>query len=299
MMRDHGLNAHPVIISAVAPTKTVYPNLIAGYLWLDTTVPALKRCTDADAPTYVNVETNLGAPTNVDYLVGTASGDLSAEIVVGTSPGGELGGTWSSPTVDATHSGSSHANLPSGAQVNSVDIVTVSDPQTLTNKTLTAPAISQVVFPATQVPSADPNTLDDYEEGTWTPVLTFATPGDLSVVYSAQYGAYVKIGKLVTVFFNIVTSTFTHTTASGNCTITGLPFTMENSDDLDSEGALIFQGITKATYTQFTCRPQPNSTNMLIGAAGSGQGRTNVTATDMPSAGTVNLKGTVAYIATA
>lgn len=41
-----------------------------------------------------------GAPTDADYLVGTANGSLSAEIVVGTSPGGELGGTWSSPTID-------------------------------------------------------------------------------------------------------------------------------------------------------------------------------------------------------
>ena len=41
-----------------------------------------------------------GAPTDADYLVGTASGSLSAEIVVGTSPGGELGGTWASPTID-------------------------------------------------------------------------------------------------------------------------------------------------------------------------------------------------------
>ncbi len=49
-----------------------------------------------------------GAPASVDYLVGTADGGLSAEIVVGTTPGGELGGTWASPTVDATHSGSAH-----------------------------------------------------------------------------------------------------------------------------------------------------------------------------------------------
>lgn len=49
-----------------------------------------------------------GAPTDADYLVGTANGSLSAEIVVGTSPGGELGGTWASPTVDAIHSGSAH-----------------------------------------------------------------------------------------------------------------------------------------------------------------------------------------------
>jgi hypothetical protein len=43
--------------------------------------------------------------------VGTANGSLSAEIVVGTSPGGELGGTWASPTVDATHSGSAHTDF--------------------------------------------------------------------------------------------------------------------------------------------------------------------------------------------
>lgn len=52
-----------------------------------------------------------GAPTDADYLVGTAQGGLSAEIVVGVTPGGELGGTWASPTVDATHSGSAHLAL--------------------------------------------------------------------------------------------------------------------------------------------------------------------------------------------
>jgi hypothetical protein len=57
-----------------------------------------------------------GAPTTVDYLVGTASGALSAEIVVGTTPGGELGGTWASPTVDATHSGSTHAATQAAAE---------------------------------------------------------------------------------------------------------------------------------------------------------------------------------------
>ncbi len=57
-----------------------------------------------------------GAPTDADYLVGTSTGSLSAEIVVGTSPGGELGGTWASPTVDTTHSGSSHAGIQAAAE---------------------------------------------------------------------------------------------------------------------------------------------------------------------------------------
>jgi len=52
------------------------------------------------------------APSGADYLVGTSNGGLSAEIVVGTSPGGELGGTWASPTVDDTHAGSSHSSIP-------------------------------------------------------------------------------------------------------------------------------------------------------------------------------------------
>lgn len=52
--------------------------------------------------------------TAIDFLTGSATGLLSGEIVVGTTPGGELGGTWASPTVDTTHSGSAHIVLPAG-----------------------------------------------------------------------------------------------------------------------------------------------------------------------------------------
>lgn len=58
-----------------------------------------------------------GAPTDADYLVGTANAGLSGEIVVGITPGGELGGTWAAPTVDATHSGSAHLALATNAIV--------------------------------------------------------------------------------------------------------------------------------------------------------------------------------------
>lgn len=55
--------------------------------------------------TYATLGTAGGAPSTADYLVGTANGSLSAEIVAGTSPGGELGGTWAAPTVDVVHAG--------------------------------------------------------------------------------------------------------------------------------------------------------------------------------------------------
>lgn len=48
------------------------------------------------------------APSDADYLVGSAQAGLSAEIVAGPTPAGELGGTWGGPTVNATHSGSAH-----------------------------------------------------------------------------------------------------------------------------------------------------------------------------------------------
>lgn len=81
-------------------------------------------------------------------------------------------------------------------------------------------------FPGTQNPSTDPNTLDDYEEGTWTPTLTCSTPGDLVVAYSAtnRTGQYQKVGDTVHFQFRLDTTTFTHTTAAGITFITGLPF---------------------------------------------------------------------------
>lgn len=66
--------------------------------------------------------------------------------------------------------------------------------------------------------------------GSWTPTLTAATPGDLSVVYLVRIGSYIKIGKLVFVWLNLQTTTFTWTTASGNLQITGLPFTSANTN---------------------------------------------------------------------
>jgi hypothetical protein len=61
--------------------------------------------------------TDTYGPASADYLVGTANATLTGEIAVGTTPGGELGGTWASPTVDATHSGSAHLALAANAIV--------------------------------------------------------------------------------------------------------------------------------------------------------------------------------------
>lgn len=64
----------------------------------------------------------------------------------------------------------------------------------------------------------------DFIAGTWTPVFTFATPGDLSVSYASQVGNYFKIGPMVFWDMNLQ-FTPTHTTASGEARVTGLPAT--------------------------------------------------------------------------
>ena len=155
----------------------------------------------------------------------------------------------------------------------------------------------QIAFPAVAVPSADPNTLDDYEEGTWTPVLTFATPGDLSVAYAIRVGTYTKIGRLVRINVYIVTSTFTHTTASGNVQVTGLPFTSANIASSWNFGGGEWQGITKATFTDLACEVRENISRFNVQMSGSGQGSSYVIPADMPSAGTVLFRVSVAYFA--
>jgi hypothetical protein len=77
----------------------------------------------------------------------------------------------------------------------------------------------QLKFPASQNASADANTLDDYEEGTWTPTLT----GWNSITYVVRVGLYTKIGNQVTCWFDISVSAGTST--AGGVLVTGLPFT--------------------------------------------------------------------------
>jgi hypothetical protein len=74
---------------------------------------------------------------------------------------------------------------------------------------------SGITFPATQSASSDVNTLDDYEEGTFTPSIGG------TATYTAQTGNYTKIGR--DVYFSIQLTILVKGTGN-NYTITGLPF---------------------------------------------------------------------------
>jgi parallel beta-helix repeat protein len=84
--------------------------------------------------------------------------------------------------------------------------------------------IRAVVFPSTFVDNANPNTLDDYEEGNWVPEVTF---GNLSVgvTYATQTGKYVKVGKNITVMCVVVLTS--KGSSVGAARVSGLPFAAE------------------------------------------------------------------------
>ena len=89
---------------------------------------------------------------------------------------------------------------------------------------LSAASSGQIKFPATQNASANANTLDDYEEGTWTPVAK-GDPTAGSGSYAVQAGYYTKIGNICEIE---VTAEWTGHTGSGQLYLDGLPFACAN-----------------------------------------------------------------------
>jgi hypothetical protein len=79
-----------------------------------------------------------------------------------------------------------------------------------------------ITFPATSSDSSNANTLDDYEEGTWTPQLG-SDSTQPTVTYSVQNGTYQKIGNQVYVEYYLSWTSFAG--GSGGAVVKNLPFT--------------------------------------------------------------------------
>ena len=84
-------------------------------------------------------------------------------------------------------------------------------------------------FPAIANVSSGANTLDDYEEGTFTPTFTASTTNPTVTYNASTYGAYVKIGRLVFINLRIRNATLT-SAGTGNIRIAGLPFSSNATD---------------------------------------------------------------------
>jgi hypothetical protein len=137
-----------------------------------------------------------------------------------------------------------------------------------------------VVFGATGG-SVSSKTLDDYEEGTWTPTLEGTTSAG-TTTYTDQSGNYTKIGNTVIIGFYI---SFTAATGTGEMKLGGLPFTqnavntnnvklggvMTDGLNWDVDGSLILMGTINTTYMRLGISRDDTAIHI--------QGVTNETAT--------------------
>jgi len=118
----------------------------------------------------------------------------------------------------------------SGTTDNTVTTVTAANAiqgeANLTFDGTTLTTAGQIAFPATQSASANANTLDDYEEGTFTPTLV--DNSNTGGTYNGQVGRYQKIGNRCFFQLFLRTTNTTGLTGTDQAYITGLPFAAVN-----------------------------------------------------------------------
>jgi hypothetical protein len=99
----------------------------------------------------------------------------------------------------------------------------------------------QIVFPATQNASSNANTLDDYEEGTWS--CTMAPGSGFTPTNNVVSGLYTKIGRQVTVTavaqMTVPSSlgTYSNNNTNNAVLISGLPFAVTNAGGIQGRSA--------------------------------------------------------------
>jgi hypothetical protein len=139
------------------------------------------------------------------------------------------------------------------------------------------------------------NHLDDYEEGTWTPAVTNAATG--SVVYSAQNGHYVKVGKFVSATFYLV---FTKGTLSGGALrFTGLPFTVDSLTNMYPQAAILIDNLEAPLSNPLLQITTGQTTGVFIegnGSTGNHDGLSVATYIDGATSA-IQIRGTLNYIA--
>ena len=112
-----------------------------------------------------------------------------------------------------------------------------------------------ITFPATQSASSDANTLDDYEEGTWTATNSVSSG---TITFGTNNCFYTKIGRQVTVTGQLTVSSVSSPT--GDFQITGLPFTSAQS----STATLNFEALNVTAATTMMSRLDPSSSGFYI-----------------------------------
>jgi len=143
--------------------------------------------------------------------------------------------------------------------------ITMKEGQTLALDSAVPNAGTGITFPATQSASSNANTLDDYEEGTWTPAMRASSSGTITMNGSFTSGKYTKVGRLVVCTASLYVSSVSSPT--GNLFITGLPFTVLAPS---SAGSFWGSGMTSSANNSIVIRIENTSTEALLQGFASG-----------------------------
>jgi hypothetical protein len=122
-----------------------------------------------------------------------------------------------------------------------------------------------ITFPATQSASSDANTLDDYEEGTWTPNVGG------TATYTTQTASYTKIGNTVVLWGEITILLI----GTGSTTrVYGLPFT-SNGSYVQPGSSGYFASLAQSVYS-LSPAVEPGTTNLVFHTQTSLSGTNNI-----------------------
>lgn len=126
-------------------------------------------------------------------------------------------------------------------QANSTDVLGIDKDKSLALQGASPQSGAGITFPATQSASSNVNTLDDYEEGSWTP-LVYDGGNNRSPSYAFRSGSYTKIGNLVWIRLGLKLSNKGSGSGSGEIQIYGLPFTCVTTGAYQEPGTRVVTG---------------------------------------------------------
>jgi len=143
-----------------------------------------------------------------------------------------------------------------------------------------------ITFPATQSACSDPNTLDDYEVGTFTPVFGIGS----GITYAQQLGKYTKIGDRV--LFNIFLTWSANSNTGGNASLGGFPYAV--TDALSSYGAATFTNnslsLPAGSYN-IVAQISPTQPTIFLFGAVSGGSKSNFPYQNLGGSGEIIMSG--------
>jgi hypothetical protein len=149
----------------------------------------------------------------------------------------------------------------------------------------------QIKFPATQNPSSDANTLDDYEEGTFTPTVQGQSSG--SPTYSTQNGCYVKVGNMCVA--TLILDFQKNTMSGGTLQVAGLPFACANTTaHLPIAAVMLDRLATTLTNPAAQLYQNTSVVDLIQGNGGTG-GHAGMSINTYLSSSTMTLRFTMTY----